>query len=43
MGQYDPKQAYNERKTPAAKRGDARREASCDKHIGGHPSNYNGK
>ena len=40
---YDPKRAYYERQTPAAKRGDARREASRDKHIGGHPSNYNGK
>jgi len=43
MSNYDPRQAYNERKTPAAKAADRRRSGSSDKYIGGHPSNYRDK
>lgn len=38
---YDPRQAYNDRKTSAAKAGDARRAQSQFKDsIGGDSSNY---
>lgn len=37
---YDPRAAYYERMTPAARRGNARRAASAHENIGGHDSNY---
>ena len=40
---YDPRQAYNERKTPAAKAADRRAAQSSQPHQGGHDSNYRGK
>jgi len=40
MSNYDPRQAYNDRKTPAAKAADKRRAQSSHPHQGGHDSNY---
>jgi len=37
---YDPRAAYYARMTPAARRGNARREASAHENMGGHDSNY---
>ncbi len=43
MAGYNPRQAYHDRKTPAARRGDMRRSGSAHSNQGGHDSNYNDK
>ncbi len=40
---YDPRQAFNDRKTTSAKKGDARKASSGQSNIGGNDSNYRGK
>lgn len=44
LDEYDPRQAYYDRMTPSAKRGDARRRGSkYADSIGGDDSNYRDK
>ena len=40
MSNYDPRQAYNDRKTKAAKAGDKRRAQSSHPNVGGNDNNY---